>query len=188
MATTTRLRRGSSADESSRDAKQPVTPVAGPYGHPFHPILVTIPIGAWVGALVFDIASRVNSTGSRSLVDAAYWLIGLGIVTALLAALFGLLDLLTIPTGTRAFRTGLIHMVLNVSIVGLFVVNFIWRHSNYYELSKVKVGQLVLSAVAIALLLVSGWLGGMLSYRYGVRVAAETDQAEGYQKDARRAA
>ena len=41
-------------------AKQPVSAaLAGPYGHPFHPILVTVPIGAWAGSLVFDIASHL---------------------------------------------------------------------------------------------------------------------------------
>src|SRR5437764_12633302 len=96
------------------EAKDPVSPVAGPYGHPFHPILVTIPIGAWVASVVFDIAAKVNAHGSRSLVDAAYWLIGLGVVGALLAAIFGLMDLLTIPRGTTAFRAALTHMGLNL--------------------------------------------------------------------------
>ena len=59
------------ADVLVRDAKETVTPVAGPYGHPFHPIFVTIPIGSWVCALIFDIASRVNAHGLGSLVDAA---------------------------------------------------------------------------------------------------------------------
>ena len=45
---------------------------------------------------------------------------------------------------------------------------------------ETSVGQIVLSAAALAFLGVSGFLGGMLAYRYGVRVAAETDQAEGY--------
>src|SRR5213078_982886 len=84
-------------------AKQPASAVAGPYGHPFHPILVTIPIGAWVCSLIFDIATRVNSAGSAPLTDASYWLIGIGILGALLAAVFGLMDLVRIPRRTRAF-------------------------------------------------------------------------------------
>lgn len=41
-------------------AKHPVSSaLSGPYGHPFHPILVTVPIGAWVASLVFDIGSRL---------------------------------------------------------------------------------------------------------------------------------
>jgi uncharacterized membrane protein len=163
--------------------KRPVTPVAGPYGHPFHPILVTIPIGAWVASLIFDIASRVNSTGSHSLVDAAYWLIGIGVLGALVAAVFGFLDLLAIPRPSRAFRVGLAHMGINLTIVGIFIGDFFWRHSSAsgaYAAAKVGAGQLALSAVGIALLLVSGWLGGMLAYRFGVRVADEATQAEGF--------
>jgi len=166
--------------ERVHHAKEPVSPVAGPYGHPFHPILVTIPIGAWVSSLIFDIATRVNTHGSRPLTDASYWLIGIGILGALLAAVFGLMDLLRIPRGTRAQRIGLSHMALNLAVVGIFIGNFFWRHGSYYETAKVKPGQLALSAAGILLLLASGWLGGMLAYRFGVRVVDEADQAEGY--------
>jgi uncharacterized membrane protein len=164
-------------------AKRSISPVAGPYGHPFHPILVTIPIGAWVASLVFDIATKVNSTGSHSLVDASYWLIRLGVIGALAAALFGLMDLLAIPRGGRAFQVGITHMTLNLVIVGLFIVGFFWRHSSTsgsHAAVKVGTGQLILSAAAIVLLLASGWLGGMLAYRFGVRVADENTQAEGF--------
>jgi uncharacterized membrane protein len=166
--------------ERAHHAKLPISTVAGPYGHPFHPILITIPIGAWTSSLVFDIAARANSAGSRPLVDASYWLIGIGIIGALLAAVFGLMDLSRIPRRTKAMRVGLTHMTMNLVIVGLFVVNFLWRHSSYDVASKVRVGQLALSAVAIGMLLVSGWLGGMLAYRYGVRVADEDTQFGGY--------
>jgi uncharacterized membrane protein len=170
------------ADVASRvdHAKEPVTVIAGPYGHPFHPILVTIPIGAWVASLVFDIASQVKSGGSPPLVDGAYWLIGLGIVGALVAAVFGLLDLFAIPPGGTARRTGLVHLVLNLIVVALFVVNFIWRNGDHDRLLQTRAGQIVLSVIALVILGVSGWLGGMLTYRFGVRVAREEVQAEGY--------
>jgi uncharacterized membrane protein len=160
-------------------AKEPLTVVAGPYGHPFHPILVTVPIGAWIGSLVLDIASRsVNQPAG--LARGAYWLIAVGVIGAVLAAVFGLLDLLTIPRATRAFRVGLTHMAINLTVVALFVVSWLVRRSDGVA-GATPVVPLVLSIVAIALLLVSGWLGGMLSYRYGVRVADEETQAEGFQ-------
>src|SRR5436305_10421116 len=95
------------------DGKHPVSALAGPYGHPFHPILVTIPIGAWIASLVFDIVSRVGDD-PQVFAKGAYWLIGIGIIGALVAAIFGFLDLLAIPTGTRAFKTGLTHMGINL--------------------------------------------------------------------------
>jgi uncharacterized membrane protein len=139
-------------------AKRPVSAVlAGPYGHPFHPILVTVPIGAWVSGLVFDIGSRIVDDPGF-LARGSLWLSAIGVVGALAAALVGTLDLLAIPTGTPAFRTGLTHMSLNL----------------------VGIGPLVLSAAALAVLAASGYLGGKLAYHYGVRVAAESTQAEGY--------
>ena len=171
---------------ATQDAKNPRTPLAGPYGHPFHPILVTIPIGAWVTSLVFDIASRLADGGSQTMVEASHWLILVGIIGAALAAVFGLMDLLAIPGGTRAFTTALTHMVLNVCVLGAFAGNFFWRHGDYDTMTKVSVGQLVLSIVTLAVLGVSGWLGGQLAYRYGVRVAREADQRDAFLADARR--
>jgi uncharacterized membrane protein len=167
------------AQRRLEEAKQPVNPVAGPYGHPFHPILVTLPIGAWVASVVFDVASKIDED-APALVEGAYWLIGLGIVGALVAALFGLLDLLAIPRGTRAQRLGLVHLTLNLVTVAMFVGGFLWRRDSYDTASETSAAQLALSAGALVLLAVSGWIGGMLAYRFGVRVANERTQAEGY--------
>jgi uncharacterized membrane protein len=170
-----------------QQAKQPVSKaLAGPYGHPFHPILVTVPIGAWVASLVFDIASRIVGNPGF-LTQGSVWLIAIGVIGALLAATVGFLDLLAIPTGTRAFRTGLLHMSLNLLVAGAYIGNFFWRHASYGQPGPVAIGPLVLSAVGLAALAVSGYLGGKLAYRYGVRVAEETTQAEGYQPAGRTA-
>jgi len=160
-------------------AKHPSSLASGPYGHPFHPIFVTVPIGAWVCSLVFDIAGKAGADDAAAFTTASYWLIGIGIVGAVLAALFGLMDLMRLPRGTAALKWGLTHMTLNLSATALFVVGFLWRNSTY-ETPPVRTGQLVLSACALAVLGVSGWIGGMLAYRFGVRVAHETDQAEGF--------
>jgi uncharacterized membrane protein len=165
-------------DGPARQAKQPVSPaLAGPYGHPFHPILVTVPIGAWVASLVFDIASWWVAAPAF-LVQGSEWLIAIGVVGGLAAAMVGFLDLLAIPTGTRAFRLGLVHMSLNLAVTAAYLANFLWRHSSY---QSVPVGALVLSVVSLGVLGVAGFLGGKLAYHYGVRVADEATQAEGYQ-------
>lgn len=163
----------------AHQAKRPVSPsLAGPYGHPFHPILVTVPIGAWVSSLVFDIASYVVGT-PRPLAQGALWLIAIGVLGALAAAMLGFLDLFAIPPGSRAFRTALLHMSLNLVVTGAYVGNFFWRQAGA-RTGPVDIGPLVLSAVSLAVLGVSGYLGGRLAYRYGVRVADETTQAEGF--------
>lgn len=161
-----------------RAAKRPVTPLAGPYGHPFHPILVTVPIGAWVASIVFDLVSH-RSGEAEVYVKGSFLLIGIGILGAVAAAVFGFLDLLAIPRQTAAFRTGLTHLALNLVVVVLFAISFALRRDHLDE-GDVTIAGFIFSAVALALLAVSGWLGGKLAYRYGVRVADETTQAEGY--------
>jgi uncharacterized membrane protein len=166
-------------DEQMRQAKMPVSAaLAGPYGHPFHPILVTVPIGAWVASLVFDIGSLIVSDGDF-LVRGSEWLIAIGVLGALAAATVGALDLLAIPRGTRAFGTGLVHMTLNLTITVAYAVNYLIRSASD-EANSVGTGVLVLSVVSLAALGVSGYLGGMLAYRFGVRVVDESTQAEGY--------
>ena len=167
------------ARSAVQEAKQPVTALAGPYGHPFHPILVTIPIGAWVVAFVFDLISR-GSDEPYVYTRGASWLLLIGIIGALAAAIFGFLDLLAIPTKTKAQRIALIHMTLNLAVVGLEAVGFALRSSRLHDPSGTPVGLIVLAGVALALLGASGWLGGKLSYRYGVRVVDEATQADGF--------
>jgi uncharacterized membrane protein len=163
-----------------QDAKMPVSALmAGPYGHPFHPILVTVPIGAWISSLVFDIASH-GATDPKFLTKGSLWLIAIGIVGALVAAMVGFLDFFGIPSGTRARRTALLHMSLNLTVTGAYFVNFLWRRTTYGESSIVAFAPLVLSAVSLVVLAASGYLGGKLAYRFGVRVAAESTQAEGF--------
>lgn len=163
----------------SERAKEPVSKLlAGPYGHPFHPILVTVPIGAWVSSLVFDVASRIVADPGF-LVQGSRWLVAIGAIGAVAAALVGFLDLLAIPTGTPAFRTGLVHMSLNLTITAAYVVNFAWRAGGDAA-DGVPIGPLVLSALSLAGLGVSGYLGGKLAYHYGVRVADEATQATGF--------
>jgi uncharacterized membrane protein len=162
------------------EAKQPVSAaLAGPYGHPWHPLLVTVPIGAWVASLVFDVGSFVIP-GAAFLVTGSLWLIALGVLGALAAALVGALDLLAIPRHTAAARTALAHAVLNLVVVAAYTAGFLWRRGTETGATTVGVGPLVLSVVAVVLLGVSGSLGGRLAFRYGVRVADERTQATGY--------
>jgi uncharacterized membrane protein len=168
-----------STDNGLLMAKEPISVVAGTYGHPVHPILVTLPIGMWVASFIFDIISR-NADDGSAFANGAYWLIGLGIIGAALAALFGLMDLLRVRRGTRAFTTGLIHMALNVIVLILFVVSWFVRRGRD-GFPPTSTGLIILSIVALVLLSASGVLGGMLAYRYGVRVADEATQRTGFE-------
>jgi uncharacterized membrane protein len=131
-------------------------------GHPIHPMLVPLAIGLFIFSFVCDLIFVSGRAGAWPTV-ALYTMVG-GIVGALAAALPGLVDLLSLPAGPR--RTAVIHMVINLTVVALFAANA-WMRLNGAEPRGTP---LVLSGVALALLVVSGWLGGKLVYEYGVGV------------------
>ncbi len=158
-------------------AKRPRTVLAGPYGHPFHAMLITVPIGAWTASIIFDIVSFFAADPS-AFTRGAVWLIGIGIVGALVAAVFGVMDLLTLEKGSKAQKVALSHMTLNLAAVVLFAVSFFIRLGA--GTGEVSVAGFVVSLIAYALVGFSGYLGGELAYRYGVRVADEKTQAEAF--------
>jgi uncharacterized membrane protein len=163
-------------DRNLRAAKEPRAIVAGPYGHPFHPIAVTIPIGAWTAALVFDVIAFVADDPSAWAAGARVLVI-IGLVGAVVAAALGLMDLSRLASGTPARRTGVVHALINVVAMALFALALIPRFAAGDEPS---LAGFLISLVAFASLGVSGWLGGKLAYRWGVRVADETVQQEGF--------
>ena len=166
---------GGTGDHSR--SKRPRSIIAGPYGHPFHPILVTIPIGAWIASLVFDLIAFAVDDPSPYVLGAQV-LIAIGLIGALLAAVFGFIDFTGIAAGTVAKRTALIHLTLNLTLVVLYAVNYFIRAASDHD--AVNIVGFVLSIVGLAVLGVSGWLGGKLAYHFGVRVAKEETQAEGF--------
>jgi uncharacterized membrane protein len=152
--------------------------LAGPEGHPFHPFVVPLPIGAFVSSLIFDILTWTRVDGLPYLVDGAFWLIGVGLVGALIAAVFGILDLRAMPRRTRPFTIGITHLTLNGAAAVLFVISYAWRAGDHVELDKTRWGQLTLSAIAVAFLIAAVWLGQTLTYRYGRRVASLNDAVD----------
>ncbi len=144
--------------------------VGGPQGHPFHPFVAPLPIGAFVSSLIFDILTWTRPGELPWLVDGAWWLIGVGLIGAGIAAVFGVVDLLQIPRGTPPWRVALAHSAVNVGVAVLFLVGYAWRAGDHVELDKTQPGQLALSCVAVGLLVVAVLLGQTLTYRFAMRV------------------
>ena len=135
-------------------------------GHPIHPMLVVVPLGSFIAAVIVDVIGVVSSNPSLSLVG--FWNIAVGVVGGLVAAAFGLADWLNIPGKTRAKRIGLMHGALNVVVTAAFALVWLARYgapdvTPSTTLLAVEIAALVGGAVA-------GWLGGELVDRLGVGV------------------
>lgn len=132
-------------------------------GHPIHAMLVPLPIGLFVFSLVSDLL-LVAGLGGGDWAVVARCTLAAGIVTALLAAIPGFVDYLSLSGRPRRIATS--HMLLNLTVVGVFTMDFLLRlRTDPYD--KVPV---VFSAIGVSLLAVSGWLGGEMVYRHGVGV------------------
>lgn len=125
-----------------------------PIGHPAHPMLVALPIGAWTSALVLD------AVGADE--DATRHLIGIGTLAAVPAALTGASDWLSTAGAER--RVGVVHAAANYTAVGLQAASWVARRRGD------RTRGAVLSLAATTLVGVGGWLGGHLAYALGVGV------------------
>ncbi|QDU90044.1 hypothetical protein Pla175_34430 [Pirellulimonas nuda] len=134
-------------------------------GHRVHPMLVGLPIGLLVGSVVFDVA--LMATDEPRWADVSFWTLGLGIVSGLIAAPFGTIDRLGIPSGAPAKHIGLWHGVAAVLSVALFAASWTLRYQSPPTPTTLALG---LSAAAVVLLAIAGWLGGELVFRHGVGV------------------
>jgi nitrite reductase/ring-hydroxylating ferredoxin subunit/uncharacterized membrane protein len=126
-------------------------------GHPLHPVLTDVPIGAWTGAMAFDVVGGKRSQGS------ADSLIGLGVLSALPTAVTGLSELAdTVDRKERSIAAA--HAVGNIAAVVLYGASFLAR-----KRGNRRAG-VTLSTAGWAAVLGSGFLGGHLAFRKGVGV------------------
>ena len=135
-------------------------------GHPIHQILVPLPLGVLTMSVVFDVIA-LSLSRHAALFTAAHYMLAAGVISALLAALFGLVDFLAIPAGTRAKRVGAMHGIGNVIVVLLFAASWFLRRGHPADPDTIAIA---LSLVAAAISGVTGWLGGELVDRLGVGV------------------
>ncbi|MCX4472635.1 DUF2231 domain-containing protein [Micromonospora sp. NBC_01655] len=136
-------------------------------GHGVHPILIVFPLGLFATSVIFDILYLITDRPGFQ-ISAAYTM-GVGIIGGLVAAVFGLIDWLAIPVGTRAKRVGAVHGIGNVVVVLLFAASWLLRLSaDNWDPSALA---LTCSFVGVVLVGLTGWLGGELVERLGISVS-----------------
>lgn len=135
------------------------------FGHAIHPILIVFPLGLLTTAVVFDVVYLV--TNNRQWAVISFWMIAAGVIGGLFAALFGLIDYLAIPAGTRAKRIGLWHGASNAVVMVIFALSWFLRYGTPEVPPTVAI---ILSIGGAMLAAVGGWLGGELVERLGVGV------------------
>ncbi|HVL77782.1 MAG TPA: DUF2231 domain-containing protein [Sphingomicrobium sp.] len=134
-------------------------------GHPIHPMLIPFPIGLLVGAFGSDLLYLAY--GNPGFAEASKWLLGFGIGTALLAAVFGLIDFMG-DDRIRRLGHALQHMIANVAAVVVAIVNLAVRLGD--DATIVDSLGIYLSGATVLILIFSGWRGADLVYHHRVGV------------------
>lgn len=127
-------------------------------GHPLHPVLTDIPVGAWSTALVLDLA------GQKKAADAA---VAIGLLGAAAAAVTGITDWK--DTRQKDRRVGLVHGILNTVATALYGGSLLARKNGSRSTGK------KLSYAGFAVVMASAWLGGEMVFKYRVGVDRSTE-------------
>ncbi|HWD29405.1 MAG TPA: DUF2231 domain-containing protein [Rhizomicrobium sp.] len=137
-------------------------------GHPLHVMLVPITVACFVITLITDIIYA--QTANMQWANMSAWLLTIGLVVAVFAIIAGLIDFLSEPR-IRALSAAWIHALGNAVVIVIEIFNA-FVHSRDAYTSVVPTG-LTLSAIAVAILVVTGWNGWTMVYRHRVGVTPE---------------
>lgn len=153
------------------------------WGHPIHPMLIPFPIALWVFSLVADL---IYFWGSDPVWEwVAFYTLAGGIVGAVLAAVFGIIDYFSIKD-RKVSSIAAWHARLNVLALLIFAASFYLRTTNgsrmVNESLTIPVG---LSVAGVILITISGWLGGELVFKRGVAVNPQDDRGAQAREKAR---
>jgi len=140
-------------------------------GRPVHAMLVPIPIVCFVDTLITDIVYW--QTAAMLWADMSAWLLLVGLIVSLFAAPAGMIDFFGDPR-IRKLRAAWIHGAGNVTALILSIFNCLIHTRDAY--TSVVPSGLILSALVVLILLVTGWNGWALVYRHGVGVRQREQQ------------
>jgi nitrite reductase/ring-hydroxylating ferredoxin subunit/uncharacterized membrane protein len=122
-------------------------------GHPLHPVLTDVPIGAWFTGAMLDLV------GSSRAADKAFLV---GTIAALPTAAAGMADWADQSDEPR--RVGMAHALLNGGALTCFLASLLARSSGNRALG------IGLSTAGLTLATGGAYLGGELVYDYGTQV------------------
>jgi uncharacterized membrane protein len=143
-------------------------------GHPLHPPLTDVTVGAYTFATAMAVLSRLGVSDQNT--ATAWWL---GLIAGLIAtgptALTGFVDWLDISPGTSLWRTATLHLSVMLTATILFAITAGAGHADYVD-GSIGGASLILTLVGFGVLTLGGWLGGAIVFVHGMRVLSLVDE------------
>ncbi|MEO7196791.1 MAG: DUF2231 domain-containing protein [Pseudonocardiaceae bacterium] len=146
-------------------------------GKPVHAPLTGVGIGAYTAGVAMLVAGAAGFQ-QAAMATASVLTIGVGLIAALPTIITGLVDLFGIPAAAPARTLGWWHLTLMASATGMFAGTFRLQLAGYSS-GKIITSAVTLGVISWVLLLAGGYLGGTLTFVYGVRVLKRPTAAMG---------
>jgi uncharacterized membrane protein len=151
-----------------------MNPLRGFPGHPSHPPLTDVTVGAYTFAAIASVLSKAGVAGHGF--AQAWWLaLVVGAISSAFTVSTGLLDWLQISSGTPLKRTANLHAVTMATASVFFVLAIVFGHDDYAAKS-VGTAAFILTIVGFLLLTAGGTMGGSITYVHGMRVLNLVDE------------
>jgi len=148
--------------------------VRGLPGHPIHPPLTDATIGAYTFATIAAVLSKVG-VADHGFAHAWWLALVVGLVSSSLTVFAGVVDWLTISSGTPLKRTANTHALTMVVATVFFLLAAIFGHGGYAE-AAVTTGAFILTLLGFVFLTAGGWMGGAITYVHGMRVLSLVEE------------
>jgi uncharacterized membrane protein len=143
-------------------------------GHPLHPPLTDVTVGAYTLATAAAVLSRLGV--SEHNLATAWWLaLVAGLIVTVPTALTGFVEWLSIEVGTPLWRTATLHLTAMLLATTMFAITAGAGHADYVD-GSVGGGSLVLTLIGFGLLTAGGWIGGAIVFVHGMRVLNLIDE------------
>lgn len=142
-------------------------------GHPLHPMLIPFPIAFLTALMATDLVWWQSRDAFWARVSA--WLLEAGLATGVVAALVGLVDFIGVRR-VREHAAGWLHFFSAVLVLGLAAANLVIRAFAERGIPRTSV---VLSVATAAVLGITGWYGGELSFRHLIGIIGHGEAPAG---------
>jgi len=125
-------------------------------GHPLHPAVTDVPIGAWTASAALDLLGHERSADA---------MLKLGVLGGVASAVTGAAQWFDLQNLEEPRRLGSLHASLNSAALGLYGVSWVLRSRGQRDagIATAMTGYAIASA--------SAWIGGHLSYALGIGVS-----------------
>jgi len=143
-------------------------------GHPLHPPLTDLTIGAYSFATIAGVLSKVG-VHDRSFATAWWLALVVALASSALTVASGLVEWLTITWGSELWKTVTTHALAMVTATVCFVLAIVFGHHGYQR-GAVTTGSFVLTLAGFGVLTIGGWLGGAVTYVHGMRVLSLVEE------------